>query len=245
MPRQQDEIGSQLSPSVFYKTGELQAISQIKAFIAAPDFPCVGAKAALAQGAVTFRVYDELAGVKDATRLHFDLLEYVQTLNADDPRIQSFVAIFSVADIPTEIEFEDRLFRQLRYLADESDLLSLEWNSEVSSDPDNPHFSMSIAGHPFFIVGMHPRSSRAARRTPIPVLVFNSNLQFNKLREDGRYDKLKAIIRQRELDINGSINPMLDDFGRSSEARQYSGRQLEEDWKCPFRPDANRPEGKE
>lgn len=242
MPRQQSEIGSQLSPSVFYNTGELRAITEIKKYIQAPDFPCVGAKAALSQSAVTFRVYGELAGTKDATRLHLDLLEYVQTLDADDPRIQSFVAIFSPSDIPSEIEFEDKLFKQLSHLVDESDLLSMGWNSEVSSDPENPHFSMSIAGHPFFIVGMHPQSSRAARRTPYPVLVFNSNLQFNKLREDGRYDKLKAIIRQRELDINGSINPMLDDFGRSSEARQYSGRQVDDNWKCPFQPDAQNAE---
>ncbi|CAM3691106.1 guanitoxin biosynthesis heme-dependent pre-guanitoxin N-hydroxylase GntA [Litorimonas haliclonae] len=234
MARRQNKISSQLSPAVFYNTSELHAINEIKNYIQSPKFPCVGAKGALSQSAVTFRVYDELAGEAGAASLHFDLMEYVASLSPDDPRIQSFVAIFKTTDGSSEIEFEDKLFRQLSYLVDESDSLSLKWNAEVSSDPENPHFSTSIAGHPFFIVGMHPNSSRAARRTPYPVLVFNSNLQFNRLREDGRYDRLKKIIRERELEINGSINPMLDDFGRSSEARQYSGRKLEESWKCPF-----------
>lgn len=238
MPRRQTKINSQLSPAIFYKTDELQAITEIKDYIQSPDFPCVGAKAALSQSAVTFRVYDKLAGEEGAASLHFDLMEYGASLSPDDPRIQSFVAIFPTNDTSSEIEFEDKLFQQLNSLVDESEALSLKWNSGVSSDPENPHFSTSIAGHPFFIVGMHPNSSRAARRTPYPVLVFNSNLQFNRLREDGRYDRLKKIIRERELEINGSINPMLDDFGLSSEARQYSGRKLDKDWKCPFRHDA-------
>jgi FPC/CPF motif-containing protein YcgG len=27
---------------------------------------------------------------------------------------------------------------------------------------------------------------------------------------------------------------MLEDFGENSEARQYSGRKVGEEWKCPF-----------
>ncbi|MEP6902345.1 MAG: YqcI/YcgG family protein, partial [Actinomycetota bacterium] len=29
-------------------------------------------------------------------------------------------------------------------------------------------------------------------------------------------------------------NPNLSDFGTQSEARQYSGRAVEHEWKCPF-----------
>lgn len=221
---------------------DLTIISQIRDYIKAPDFPCVGAKAALSQGAVSFRVYESLGDKAGSASLLFDLMEYVSTLNPDDPRVQSFAAIFKRNSFDSEAEFEAGLFDQLKHLVGESDSLSIGWNSEVSSDPENPHFSMSVAGHPFFIVGMHPNASRSARRTPFPVLVFNSNLQFNRLKEDGRYDKLKAIIRRKELEINGSINPMLDDFGRSSEARQYSGRKLSDNWKCPFDPSAGKKE---
>lgn len=240
MSRRQREVIPQLSPAVFYNATELGIIDEIRRYIEARDFPCVGAKAALSQDAIAFRVYDRLAEKEGTTGLHLDLMEYVQSIDIENARIQSFVAIFRDSDVATETEFENRLFGQLQHLMDESETLSIGWNSEVSSDPSNPHFSMSIAGHPFFIVGMHPNASRAARRTPYPTLVFNSNLQFNKLKEDGRYDKLKAIIRQRELEINGSINPMLDDFGRSSEVRQYSGRQVGAEWECPFNLEADK-----
>ena len=32
----------------------------------------------------------------------------------------------------------------------------------------------------------------------------------------------------------GSLNPMLAQHGEASEARQYSGRQVDDGWKCPF-----------
>ncbi len=64
--------------------------------------------------------------------------------------------------------------------------------------------------------------------------MFNSHLQFEKLRSDGRFDKMKEIIRNRDEALAGSINPMLSDHGEASEARQYSGRAVEPEWKCPF-----------
>jgi len=47
---------------------------------------------------------------------------------------------------------------------------------------------------------------------------------------------MKGIIRDREVAQTGSINPMLNDFGDRSEARQYSGRAVDSDWECPFKP---------
>jgi len=46
---------------------------------------------------------------------------------------------------------------------------------------------------------------------------------------------MKQAIRKRELNLQGSINPMLSDYGNASEARQYSGRVVEKDWRCPFK----------
>jgi hypothetical protein len=41
--------------------------------------------------------------------------------------------------------------------------------------------------------------------------------------------------------LQGSINPNLSDFGVHSEARQYSGRAVEDAWKCPFRHGSEEP----
>ncbi len=91
-----------------------------------------------------------------------------------------------------------------------------------------------MAGNAFFVVGMHPDASRAARRFAWPTLVFNAHEQFEHLREDGRYGGLQRQIRARELRLDGTLNPNLADFGRHSEARQYSGRATEDSWRCPF-----------
>jgi FPC/CPF motif-containing protein YcgG len=34
--------------------------------------------------------------------------------------------------------------------------------------------------------------------------------------------------------FQGSINPMLKNFGEGSEASQYSGRAVSDTWACPF-----------
>jgi len=54
------------------------------------------------------------------------------------------------------------------------------------------------------------------------------------LREQQRYEKLRASILDRDVALAGSINPMLARHGTVSEARQYSGRAVESDWRCPF-----------
>ena len=34
--------------------------------------------------------------------------------------------------------------------------------------------------------------------------------------------------------LQGSINPVLSQFGKGSEAIQYAGRAVAADWRCPF-----------
>ena len=65
-------------------------------------------------------------------------------------------------------------------------------------------------------------------------MVFNSHRQFDKLKEDGRFEKMQAATRARDIELQGSINPNLADFGEASEARQYSGRKVEDQWQCPY-----------
>src|SRR5690606_16309248 len=98
------------------------------------------------------------------------------------------------------------------------------WDPEVSPDPEAADFSFSIAGKAFYLVGMHPNASRKSRQAPYPALAFNLHQQFENLRHKGRYEKVKKRIRQRDIQLQGDINPMLQDFMEGSETRQYSGR---------------------
>jgi FPC/CPF motif-containing protein YcgG len=100
---------------------------------------------------------------------------------------------------------------------------------------------MSIGGKAFYVVGLHPASSRPARRFRQPTLVFNLHSQFEQLRTDGRYDKLREAITARDIALAGSKNPMLAVHGTDSEARQYSGRRVDERWVCPFHVHADTP----
>jgi uncharacterized protein len=106
----------------------------------------------------------------------------------------------------------------------------------VSSDPENSKFAFSFAGSAFFVVGMHPRSSRLARRFSWPAMVFNLRSQFELLRRNHQYDRFVDVVRDHEIELQGSLNLNLDPGHERSEARQYSGRAVEDNWKCPFRP---------
>ena len=66
------------------------------------------------------------------------------------------------------------------------------------------------------------------------MLVFNLHDQFEVLRAQGKYETMREKIMVRDEAVAGSRNPMLARHGQSSEARQYSGRMVGSDWKCPF-----------
>ena len=146
----------------------------------------------------------------------------------------TFIAIFERPGQTDEIEFENLFWKQLRLLH-RHDAAQFDWDPNVASDPTDPHFSFSFGGQALYVIGMHANSSRTARRFPWPALVFNPHEQFERLRADGKWQRMQGTIRQRDVELQGTINPMLSDFGERSEARQYSGRAVGENWRAPFR----------
>jgi hypothetical protein len=141
------------------------------------------------------------------------------------------VALYSV-QVTNEREFHDGLWKQLQSLHD-LDARSNPWAPGVSSDVQASTFSFSVASRAFFVVGMHPSASRLARRAPCPALVFNFHEQFNAMKASGLYDKMQGAIRQRDIALQGDINPALARFGEASEALQYSGL-IGPGSNCPF-----------
>jgi uncharacterized protein len=210
--------------------------AKLSAFIRSDRFPCVGAKSALARGELVVSVFDDITVPADDIDLREDLLRFSQGLDRRGPVVQSFVAVFQGPSKLTERDFEKALWNRLQCLHNLDAVTGAPWAPGTSPDPASPHFSVSVCGESFFVIGLHPHASRPARRFTCPALVFNSHDQFERLRADGRFDQMKAIIREREETAAGSINPMLSDFGERSEARQYSGREVSDDWICPFKP---------
>ena len=207
--------------------------SKFHEFIVEKNHPCIMANTVFQQENYYLHTYEKLGTIATARELIIDLKEYINSYDFEGRDFKSFLAVFPNVNVVGEIEFENLLWRQLQFL---HKLDSEAWDPSVSPDPADANFIFSIGGRAFYVVGLHPHSSRLARRAPHPTLVFNLHSQFEKLRQMGVYHKVRNKIRERDTALQGNINPVLEDFGERSEARQYSGRQVESNWKCPFHP---------
>lgn len=206
----------------------------IAAMISQPQFPCVGAKSALARDNLKVIAGHSLDSNWDDLEIHRELLAWAREYRSSAEGLRSLAVIFDGPLDLSEAEFEKLLWARIQSMADKDAWRGQSYDDRVSADPDDPHFSLSFGGEAFFVIGLHPNASRPARRFSHPVLVFNLHDQFERLREHGSYDKMRKTILARDEKLAGDINPMLAKYGESSEARQYSGRQVGDDWQCPF-----------
>ena len=142
----------------------------------------------------------------------------------------------------SEREFSLELWRHLSLMA-RLDRREFEWDPLYSSDPENPEFAMSIGGQAFYVVGMHPNASRMARQFRHCTVVFNVHYQFEALKRSGAYFTMRDKIRERDTDLQGDTNPMMEDHGVRSEARQYDGARHPDHWRPNFtRTPASKPQ---
>lgn len=207
------------------------AATTFRSTVGAQEYPCVGARSVLRQGRAETHGYAELGSREAARQLVHDLAEFRQSVDLAEG-FASFVAVFMQDPRTDERGFEELLWRQLQAI---HDLDESPPDPAVSGDPADPHFGFSVAGAAYFVIGLHPAASRPARRSPLPMLVFNLHEQFDMLRAGGRFDRMRDMIRRRDADKNGSVNPMVADYGETSEAAQYSGRQVGSSWRAPYR----------
>ena len=209
----------------------VQAEEAFRQFVLGPEFPCLGAKAAFNSHSEMVQVFGELATAESTDDLAAALSDFMTESRPTE--YATFVAIFERPTDTDEIGFECLLWKQLRLLH-EHDARRFGWDESVAADPADPHFSFSFGGRALYVIGLHANSSREARRFRWPTLVFNPHEQFERLRADGKWQHMKESIRHRDVRLQGTTNPMLSDFGVQSEARQYSGRAVEENWQAPF-----------
>jgi FPC/CPF motif-containing protein YcgG len=208
-------------------------INQFRDFIGDGSFPCVGAKSALATQGIEIVVGTDLRK-NDADD---QLLRVLHRMPHDPDAASgliSTVALFPETPDLSEAKFETALWERLQALH-ETDISDFAWDPRVSSDPKSADFGLSYGGSAFFVVGLHAQASRRARRAPFAMVAFNPHAQFRHLKQVGKYGRVQKIVRDRDTAIQGDINPMLAAHGVSSEASQYSGREVPADWSCPFR----------
>lgn len=211
--------------------------------VANQDFPCIGAKAAVNGNCYRFGFYAEMNQPESTAGLAHDLWAYSREQATFKTNYATFTASFALPNVTDEKSWEKMLWTQLENLH-ELDRRHYAWDKTVSSNPEDANFSFSFAETGFFVVGLHPASSRISRRFPWATLVFNAHAQFERLREENQFERMQETIRARDLKLQGSLNPNLSDFGKQSEAKQYSGRAVEENWKCPFHAKSREKAGK-
>lgn len=226
-----EEVSEKAGKSMLLTEVNKQILKKFDSFIIGEDHPCIMAQTVFSMDQVILNSYSDFGSVQTAKDIINDLAEYVSNYDFESNDFKTFLAVFPDSPNFSEIEFEKVLWEQLKNLHKVDDK---NWDPEVSPDPESEHFSFSLCGRAFFIVGMHPGSSRKARQSPYPSIAFNLHWQFEKLREMGTYENVRDKIRERDRELQGNSNPMLEDFGNSSEAKQYSGRKVSEEWKCPF-----------
>jgi len=214
-------------------TAEADLIARFEAHIRDKTFPCVGAKSALSRGRITTFVAGDIRCPRDDAVIHDALCDFVQAYRAAPGPFQTFAVLFPTAGALSEEAFEQALWQRLKGLREVDTGKGCAYDGRVSADIDDARFSLSFGGEAFFVVGLHPWASRPARRFDTPVLVFNAHDQFERLRAEGRYETLREAIIARDVALAGAPNGMLARHGEESEARQYSGRQVSGDWKCP------------
>ena len=212
-----------------------QATDDFQTFVLRQEFPCLGARAAVNNASYSLGVYDDLASERSTAALAQDLSTFTRSDAFRANEYATFIAVFSPLEGSDELEFERLMWEQLGAL-NEVDAANFGWDASVRSDPSDPKFSFSFAGQALYVIGLHPNSSRIARRFRWPAMIFNPHRQFERLRAEGQWNRMRQTIRERDLRLQGSVNPMLSDFGEASEARQYSGRAVEENWRPPFVP---------
>lgn len=193
-------------------------------FIENPLFPCIGAKAAIKKKCFEIFIAQNLDSTQNDMDILVNLYQFIEVWKKRQQVLQTFAVIFESPLGILEHDFETSLWNHLQRLH-ELDKEIYPWDSNVSSNVNNPNFSFSIGAHGFFIVGLHPHSSRKSRQFIRPTLIFNLHAQFERLKDNGKFIPMQTKIRENDLIFSGSINPMLNTFNKDSAALQFSGRE--------------------
>lgn len=212
---------------------------QVRVLILNSAFPCILGRSALTNNAYRFGFYRDATSSASIQGLGRDLWWFA----TEQPKIfadqfSTFIASFQEPVVKDELHFETLLWNVLQSL-NHLDAAHHKWDPTTSSDPESNKFSFSFAGRSFFLVGLNYHSPRYSRKFAYPTLVFNSHNQFERLRAEGKFDTVQKTIRKRDIQLQGDINPNLHNYGDASEAKQYSGRFVTDDWKCPFKAKRN------
>ncbi|KYG62845.1 hypothetical protein AZI87_16375 [Bdellovibrio bacteriovorus] len=210
-----------------------QVESDIHNLISQKNYPCIAAVQALFKKELIFDTYSSFGSGESARTLAANLIAFKEKQRSQKIQNLTYFAIFPQDSVNSEEEFEMKLWNELSAMWNHPNIAG-NWDPTFSDNPEDKNFCFSLDGSAYFVVGLHPLSSRLSRRLPYPALVFNLYSQFHELQEQGLYQPMIKLNRQRDERFQGSVNPMAELHNDVWEAIQFSGRANSSDWKCPF-----------
>ena len=154
------------------------------------------------------------------------MYDFIAEMQAKKVNLSSCAIVVEDEKLKDFSLFETKFWEFLKEL-NQLDKVNYAPDPEVDSDPKSSNFSYSIKSESFFIIALHPNSPRWSRRFKYPAIVFNPHKQFEKMRSNGTYLKVRDLIRKKDKLLQGSENSMLQNFGEKSEVFQYLGRVYE------------------
>lgn len=210
-----------------------KTVEEIRNFVLQKNYPCIAAIKSVKADEFIVGHYKDFGSGKYWRELRADLENFILEQEKTNSTYLTFWAVYSGKSQFSEQDFENRLWNELSHLSS-AEQREKDWTTLTTSDPQNPGFCLSLNGKSFFVVGLHPQSSRIGRKFSSPALVFNVIEQFENLEREGNYEPMKQLNRKRDVQLQGSVNPMVEKHGDKWEAIQFSGQQNPDNWKCPF-----------
>jgi FPC/CPF motif-containing protein YcgG len=206
--------------------------SELTAHIRQDSFPCIMAKAVEKTGRISIFEIENLSAPASVAKFHDEIGQFIDRFRIEN-KLSSFILSCDKSFYASFEKFENDFWIFLKNLR-AYDRNLYPHDPRVSEDPADKEFSFSIKSEAFFILLLHPDSPRWARRFPGPAIVFNAHVQFEKLRIQGVFDKVRTLIRTRDKLLQGTANPMLSDYGEKSEVFQYVGRNYSSNEEIPL-----------
>lgn len=207
---------------------------EITDFVNQRDYPCVAARTAVKKDDYRIGVYGDLGTGRFARELAQDLLHFKHEYAGSHSAFLSFIATFEGAAFTSEADFETALWQELSFVSAVPEY-EAPWDENFSDNPEDQNFCFSFGGDAFFVVGLHAKSSRLARRFSTPTLIFNLYAQFEQLDEETEFYPMVRTNRKKDIAFQGSVNPMVEKYAEKWEAIQFSGKENPPEWKCPFK----------
>lgn len=210
-----------------------QVQDSIVDLVSQKNYPCIAAIKSFHQDEYQVGTYEGFGSGTSWRSLRQDLHSFLNEIKRTNSPYFTFWATYPTEAVLSEDLFEQKMWNELSCLTSE-EMKSSDWGT-APSHPEEQSFGLHLFGENFFVVGLHPNSSRKSRQFPFPTLIFNIFRQFDVLKKENIYDPMVKANRIRDVKFQGSANPMALLHGEKWESIQFSGKNNSSEWKCPFR----------